>query len=63
MNKDHKTEVKRREAQARYQAKSGKPRPQQIDPERLHKAIRYLREHPAPIVQTRAPAKPGEAPS
>ena len=50
MDQYHETEAERREA------KSGKRRAQQIDPERLRKAIRYLGEHPANRV--RAPTTP-----
>ena len=50
MNAYHQTEAKRR------QAKSGKWRARQIDPERLRKAIRYLGEHSA--IPARAPTTP-----
>ncbi len=50
MNKNHQTQAKWREA------KSGKRSAQQIDPERLRKAIRYLGEHSA--IPARAPTTP-----
>jgi hypothetical protein len=50
MNKNHQTEAKWREA------KSGKRSAQQIDSERLRKAIRYLGEHSA--IPARAPTTP-----
>jgi hypothetical protein len=50
MNRKHETETKWRES------KSGQRRAQQIDPERLRKAVRYLGEHPA--IPARAPTTP-----
>jgi hypothetical protein len=50
MNQTHETEAKWREA------KSRKRGAQQIDPERLRKAIRYLGEHPA--IRARGPTTP-----
>ena len=51
MDQDHKAEAKRRDelARTRNAAKpdgAGKTAHKQIDPERLGKAIRYLKEHP-----------------
>jgi hypothetical protein len=50
MNQNHETQAKWREA------KSGKRRVQQINPERLRKAIQYLGEHP--VMPARAPTTP-----
>ena len=47
------------ETKAKHEAQSGKLRAQQIDPERLRKAIRYLGEHPA--IPARAPTTPNGA--
>jgi hypothetical protein len=44
------------ETKAKRETQSGKLRAQQIDPERLRKAIQYLGEHPA--IPTRAPTTP-----
>jgi hypothetical protein len=54
MNQNHQMEAKWREA------KSGKRRAQQIDPEHLRKAIRYLGQHSA--IPARAPTTPTGAP-
>jgi hypothetical protein len=48
MDQDHGAKANRREEQTRTRdaATSAKPKPDQIDPERLRKAVRYLKEHP-----------------
>jgi hypothetical protein len=51
MSQDHEAEVKPREEPTRPRDaakpdKAGKKAQKQIDPERLNKAIRYLKEHP-----------------
>jgi hypothetical protein len=48
MDQDHEAKAKRREGQTRTRdaATPAKPKPDQIDPERLRKAVRYLKEHP-----------------
>jgi hypothetical protein len=49
MNQNHEAEARRREELAREAAKpveAVKTAQTQIDPERLNKAIRYLKEHP-----------------
>jgi hypothetical protein len=53
MNQKHETDARWRES------KSGQRRAQEIDPERLRKAIRYLGEHPA--IRARAPTTPYRA--
>jgi hypothetical protein len=54
MDQDHEAKANRLEEQARTRDAANpakpkpkpKPKPDEIDPERLRKAVRYLREHP-----------------
>jgi hypothetical protein len=49
MDQDHEANTNtKREEQTRTPdaANPAKPKPEQIDPERLRKAVRYLKEHP-----------------
>jgi hypothetical protein len=52
MDQDHEAKADRLEEQARTRdagssvKRRRKPKPHEIDPERLRKAVRYLREHP-----------------
>jgi hypothetical protein len=48
MDQDQEAKAKRLEEQTctRDAANPPRPKPDQIDPERLRKAIRYLKEHP-----------------
>jgi hypothetical protein len=46
-DQDHEAKAKREEQPPPRDAPNpAKPKPDQIDPERLRKAVRYLKEHP-----------------
>jgi hypothetical protein len=46
MDQDHEAEAERREERARTRGVADAAKTPRIDPERLSKAIRYLKEHP-----------------